>query len=155
MDGEFTIEHDTGLMEGTIGGGNILILGRSHAEVLAAAEAAVEAASVVPGVILPFPGRHGAVRLQGRLQVQDADRLHQRSLQPGSARRLEFAVGRRYRAVLELVMDGLTFEAVQESMRRALHAACAFGPEKGIQRITAGNYGGNLGRHHFHLKDLL
>ncbi len=27
MDGEFTIEHDTGLMEGTIGGGNILILG--------------------------------------------------------------------------------------------------------------------------------
>jgi formylmethanofuran--tetrahydromethanopterin N-formyltransferase len=155
MDGEFTVEHDTGLMEGTIGGGNVLILGRSHAEVLEAAEAAVAAASTVPGVILPFPG--GIVRSGSKVgskykglpaSTNGAFSPMLRG-EPGSL--LDSDTG----AVLELVMDGLDFEAVKESMRRALHAACAFGPERGIQRISAGNYGGNLGRHHFHLKDLL
>ena len=155
MDGEFTVEHDTGLMEGTIGGGNVLILGRSHAEVLEAAEAAVAAASSVPGVILPFPG--GIVRSGSKVGskykglVASSNGAFSPVLrgEPGSH------LGPETGCVLELVMDGLTFEAVRESMRRALHAAAAFGPERGIQRISAGNYGGNLGRHHFHLKDLL
>lgn len=155
MDGEFTVEHDTGLMEGTIGGGNILILGRTHAEVLAAAEAAVEAASTVPGVILPFPGgivRSGSkVGSKYKTLIASTNDAFSPVLRGEPHSQLDPDTG----AVLELVMDGLTFDAVQESMRRALHAACSFGPEKGIQRITAGNYGGDLGRHHFHLKDLL
>jgi formylmethanofuran--tetrahydromethanopterin N-formyltransferase len=54
--------------------------------------------------------------------------------------------------VYEIVIDGLSFDAVQAAMKRGLHAA-ATSPE--ILRITAGNYGGKLGKHHFHLKELL
>jgi formylmethanofuran--tetrahydromethanopterin N-formyltransferase len=55
-------------------------------------------------------------------------------------------------AVYEIVIDGLSFGAVQAAMKRGLHAAAA---SPGILQITAGNYGGKLGKHHFHLKDLL
>jgi formylmethanofuran--tetrahydromethanopterin N-formyltransferase len=29
------------------------------------------------------------------------------------------------------------------------------GANKGVTRVTAGNYGGKLGKHHYHLKDLI
>ena len=64
-------------------------------------------------------------------------------------------IARRIEAVLEIVIDGLSFAAVQEAMRAGLHAAAALGRGSGLRRIAAGNYGGKLGRHHFHLKDLL
>jgi formylmethanofuran--tetrahydromethanopterin N-formyltransferase len=40
-------------------------------------------------------------------------------------------------------------------MRTGLHAICERGAKEGITHITAGNYGGNLGPHHFHLKELI
>ena len=155
MDGEFLVEDKTGLSESAIGGGNVLILGRSHAEVLAAAEAAVAAAATVPDVILPFPG--GIVRSGSKVgskykgMIASTNNAYCPVLRgdPGSA------LGPDVECVLELVMDGLSFDAIKESMRRAVHAACAFGPEHGVTRISAGNYGGNLGRHHFHLRDLV
>jgi formylmethanofuran--tetrahydromethanopterin N-formyltransferase len=55
-------------------------------------------------------------------------------------------------AVYEIVIDGLSFDAVQSAMKRGLHAAAA-SPD--ILRITAGNYGGKLGKHHFYLRELL
>jgi formylmethanofuran--tetrahydromethanopterin N-formyltransferase len=57
--------------------------------------------------------------------------------------------------VLEIVIDGLTSEAVAEAMRAGLAAIIGLGPERGALRVGAGNYGGQLGRHHYHLKDLL
>jgi formylmethanofuran--tetrahydromethanopterin N-formyltransferase len=58
-------------------------------------------------------------------------------------------------SVLEIVIDGLTSEAVAEAMRAGLAAIIELGPERGALRVGAGNYGGKLGRHHYHLKDLL
>ena len=40
-------------------------------------------------------------------------------------------------------------------MRAGLAAIVEMGPEKGALRVGAGNYGGKLGRHHYHLKDLI
>ena len=57
--------------------------------------------------------------------------------------------------MLEIVIDGLTSEAVAEAMRAGLAAIVELGPERGALRVGAGNYGGKLGRHHYHLKDLL
>jgi formylmethanofuran--tetrahydromethanopterin N-formyltransferase len=54
-------------------------------------------------------------------------------------------------AVLEVVIDGLTPDAVGEAMRVGIRAAC--GP--GVVKISAGNYGGKLGKHQFHLHQLL
>jgi formylmethanofuran--tetrahydromethanopterin N-formyltransferase len=57
--------------------------------------------------------------------------------------------------VLEIVIDGLTSEAVGNAMRAGLAAIVEIGAERGALRVGAGNYGGKLGRHHYHLKDLV
>ena len=57
--------------------------------------------------------------------------------------------------VLEIVIDGLTDNAVREAMRAGLHAIIEMGPEQGAKRVGAGNYGGKLGPFHYHLKELL
>jgi formylmethanofuran--tetrahydromethanopterin N-formyltransferase len=53
--------------------------------------------------------------------------------------------------VLEIVIDGLALEPVREMMRRGLAAAA----QAGASHVTAGNYGGNLGPHHIHLRELV
>jgi formylmethanofuran--tetrahydromethanopterin N-formyltransferase len=155
MDGEFVCEHDTGVVDSAVGGGNLIFLGRDEAGTLRVAEAAAEAAGDVPDAILPFPG--GVVRSgskvgsrSGRLMAS-TNGAYCPTLKgrPGSA--LPPEVG----AVLEIVIDGLSDEAVRASMRAGLHAAAAIGADHGLVEITAGNYGGKLGRHHFHLRDLL
>jgi formylmethanofuran--tetrahydromethanopterin N-formyltransferase len=54
-------------------------------------------------------------------------------------------------AVLEIVVDGLDRAAIENSMRAGIEAAC----RPGIVEITAGNYGGKLGKHHFRLHALM
>jgi formylmethanofuran--tetrahydromethanopterin N-formyltransferase len=58
-------------------------------------------------------------------------------------------------AVLEIVIDGETSDAVAAAMRAGLKAVIDLGPKKGALRVSAGNYGGKLGKFHYHLKDLL
>ena len=59
MDGEFLCEDVVGTVKG-IGGGNLLICGRSQRETLDAARSAVTAIQALPDVIMPFPS--GIVR---------------------------------------------------------------------------------------------
>jgi formylmethanofuran--tetrahydromethanopterin N-formyltransferase len=54
-------------------------------------------------------------------------------------------------SVLEIVVDGLDRTSIENAMRAGLAAAC----RPGVVEITAGNYGGKLGKHHFHLHALL
>ena len=46
-------------------------------------------------------------------------------------------------------------DAVTAAMRAGLKAVIELGPKRGAVRISAGNYGGKLGKFHYHLKDLL
>ncbi len=54
-------------------------------------------------------------------------------------------------AVYEIVIDGIDLPAVEEATRVGIHAACV----PGVVKITAGNYGGNLGPFHIHLHKVL
>jgi formylmethanofuran--tetrahydromethanopterin N-formyltransferase len=54
-------------------------------------------------------------------------------------------------AVLEIVLDGLTADAVAAAMRVGIDAAC----RPGVHSISAGNYGGKLGPYHFHLRRVM
>ena len=150
MDGEFTCEDVFGTVKG-VAGGNFLILAESQAIGLAAAEAAVAAIAQVPCVILPFPGgivRSGSKvgsKYKGlRASTNDAYCPTLRAVVPT-------ALPEGVNAVYELVFDGLELAAVANATRVGVRAAC--GP--GVRRITAGNYGGKLGPHHFHLHELL
>jgi formylmethanofuran--tetrahydromethanopterin N-formyltransferase len=153
MDGEFLIEERFGVQK-AIGGGNFLILGKDQDATLAAAEAAVEAMRKVRGVILPFPG--GMVRAGSKVGARNYKKLPASTNdaycptlrgRPGVKSELPENVN----AVLEIVVDGLDRVAIENSMRAGIDAAC--GP--GIVQITAGNYGGKLGKHHFQLHALM
>jgi formylmethanofuran--tetrahydromethanopterin N-formyltransferase len=53
--------------------------------------------------------------------------------------------------VLEIVLDGLDAGAIEGAMRAGIAAAC----RPGVLAISAGNYGGKLGPHHFPLRTIM
>jgi formylmethanofuran--tetrahydromethanopterin N-formyltransferase len=150
MDGEFLCEDVVGTVKG-IGGGNLLICGRSQHETLAAARAAVAAINRGPDVILPFPS--GIVRAGSKvgskypaLKASTNDKWC-----PSLRGQTDTLLHEDEQAVYEIVIDGLTETAVAAAMKAGLEAAAS---SPGVLRISAGNYGGKLGPHHFHLRKL-
>ena len=150
MDGEFLCEDEFGTMKG-IGGGNLLICGRSQGDALVAARTAVRDITDVADTILPFPS--GFVRSGSKVGSHYADLKASTNDKwcPTLAGLTESALETQERAVYEIVIDGLTESAVAKAMKIGLEAARA---TDGVLRISAGNYGGKLGPHHFHLHRL-
>jgi formylmethanofuran--tetrahydromethanopterin N-formyltransferase len=151
MDGEFICEDRFGTVKG-VAGGNLLICGVEQAAALSAAEHAARAIRRLPDVIMPFPG--GIVRSGSKVGSKykklkaSTNDAYCPTLRAVVASELPAEAG----AVYEIVIDGLSPEAVQGAMRAGLHAAC---DTPGVVRVTAGNYGGKLGPYHFHLRELL
>jgi len=150
MDGEFTCEETFGTTKG-VAGGNIILLGSEPKATLAATEAAADAIRAVPGVILPFPGgiarsgsKVGSKYKALRASTNTAFSPSLRGLVPTI---LPPGVECGY----EIVIDGLTLEAVEQATALGLRA----GARPGILQITAGNYGGKLGPFHIRLVDVL
>jgi formylmethanofuran--tetrahydromethanopterin N-formyltransferase len=151
MEGEFLVQERFGMVEG-VGGGNIIILAEDVATALGAAEAAADAMRPVEGAILPFPGgiaRSGS-KVGSQYKALMASTNH--VLCPTLRAQVDDSdVPEGVGSVFEIVIDGLAPEPVAEAMRVGLEAAA----RSGAMRITAGNYGGSLGDHHFHLKELV
>jgi formylmethanofuran--tetrahydromethanopterin N-formyltransferase len=151
MEGEFLIEETFGMQKG-VGGGNFLILATDADRALAAAEASVAAMAERAGVILPFPG--GIVRSGSKVGSRRYPRMiattndaFSPTLRASTSSELPEGVN----SALEIVLDGTDAPAIERAMRVGIPAAC--GP--GVKTITAGNYGGKLGPHHFHLHKIL
>ncbi len=151
MEGEFLVDASFAIQPG-VGGGNILLLGKDLQRTLAAAEAAVEAMRKVQGVILPFPD--GVVRSGSKpgsrykelpASTNDAYCPTLRACAPKTS--LAENIG----CVLEIVIDGLDEVVVGEAMRVGMLAAA----DSGVEELSAGNYGGNLGQYQIGLHDLL
>lgn len=154
MDGEFLVEESATAVK-AIAGGNFLIEGDSPGSALAAARRAVEAITPLPGVITPFPGgvaRSGSKvgsRYRGlRASTNDA-------FCPTLRRRVKTLLHPEARCVYEIIINGLDAAAVAGAMRRGIHAACNATAPSGVLVISAGNYGGNLGKFHFRLHEVL
>lgn len=151
MDGEFLCEETTFLTK-AVGGGNFLILATHLDCALQAAERAIVAMRTIPGVIMPFPG--GVVRSGSK--VGSKYRVLPASTNdaycPTLRGRVASALHPDEDCVLEIVIDGLTTEAVEVATAAGIRAACKV---PGIRRISAGNYGGRLGQFHFHLRKVL
>ncbi len=150
MDGEFLCEDAFGTVQG-VGGGNLLICGRSQSEAIAAARCAVRNISDLEDVILPFPSgfvRSGS-KVGSKYSRLKASTSHRWC--PTLTARTDTALQAGENAVYEIVIDGLTETAVARAMRVGRDAAAGC---PGILRVSAGNYGGQLGPYHFHLKRL-
>ena len=154
MEGEFLMDNAFGV-QAAVGGGNLLFLGKELSSTIKSAEAAATAMRQVPDIILPMPG--GIVRSGSKpgsrykalpASTNDAFCPTLR----GSALKTELT--EEETCVLEIVIDGLDESSVADAMRRGMPAAAEAGGE-GLARITAGNYGGNLGQYHIGLHPLL
>jgi formylmethanofuran--tetrahydromethanopterin N-formyltransferase len=153
MDGEFVCEETAGVVR-AIGGGNLLIVADGVPQALAACEAAIAAMRRVDGVIMPFPG--GVVRSGSKIGSKYAalPASTNDAFCPTLAGITRTALDPGALAVLEIVIDGLTEEDVRSAMREGIAAICAIGAPGGVRRISAGNFGGKLGKFHFRLREI-
>ena len=153
MDREFLCEERRGWW--AVGGGNFLVLAKGQAEALAACEAAIAAMSKVPGAIMPFPG--GVVRSGSKVgsKYKALSASTNDAFCPTLRGTVESQLTPDVGAVLEIVIDGLADGDVRNAMGAGIQAVCELGAAGGVQRISAGNYGGKLGKFHFYLRKLL
>ena len=150
MDGEFLCEERFGSF--THGSdSNLILIGENRASTLGAAEAAVSAIRAAGGVIFPFPGgivRSGS-KVGSRYKALTASTYH--NYCPTLANEPDSLLRDGENCVYELVLCG----AREADLRRAMAAGIRAAARPGVCRITAGNYGGKLGRVFFPLHEIL
>ena len=151
MEGEFLVQEKFGMLK-AVGGGNFLILARSASAALAASEAAVDAMAGAAGVFLPFPG--GVVRSgskvgsrRSKTMIASTNDAFCPTLRAVTKSDLPEGVN----SVLEIVINGIDAPAISRAMRAGIDAAC----REGVVSISAGNYAGKLGPHHFYLRKIM
>ncbi len=152
MMGEFLIEKDLGFSKG-VAGGNFLIMGESQNSTLEAAEKAAGAVRDSPGVISSFPG--GVCASGSKVGSKRYKFMHATTNEAYCPTLREMVsdtlVPLDVNAVAEIVINGVSEDAVRGSMKAAIEAAAEI---KGIGRISAANYGGDLGNVHIRLHSL-
>jgi formylmethanofuran--tetrahydromethanopterin N-formyltransferase len=144
LGGEFVIDRRFGWREGLMGG-NLWFMGKDVDSALLAAERGAEAAARVPGVVLPFPGGIAASGSKAgsryRFSVASTyeafcptlrDRLQEAS-------RIPAGVG----SVMEIILNGKDLATIAAATQAAIAASAA---TPGLVTISAGNYGGRLGK---------
>jgi formylmethanofuran--tetrahydromethanopterin N-formyltransferase len=154
MDGEFVCQ-DTVCRQSAVGGGNFLVLAKTIHGALHACDSAVFAIKKLLGCITPFPGgvaRSGS-KVGSKYKMLGASTND--AFCPTLREQTKSYVLDQTSAALELVIDGLTPEIVGQAMRIGIQAACEVGPSCGVLKITGGNYGGKLGKYHYHLRQLM
>ena len=135
-----------------VGGGNFLILATTADAALAAAEAAADSMAAQPNVILPFPG--GVVRSGSKVgsrRIKSMIASTNDAFCPTLRAITQTALPEGVNSVLEIVVNGTDAPSIAAAMKSGIDAAC----RDGVVAITAGNYGGKLGPHHFHLRKIM
>ncbi len=149
LGGEFVVDRRFGYREGLMGG-NIWYFGRDVDAALAAAERGVAAIARMPGVIMPFPGgiAGSGSKAGSRYSFSVASTyekfcptLRERL---GAASGLPAGVG----SVMEIIIDGRDLKSIVDATQAAIAASR---DTPGLVRISAGNYGGRLGKSFIHL----
>jgi formylmethanofuran--tetrahydromethanopterin N-formyltransferase len=147
--GEFIIDRRFGYRDGLMGG-NLWFMGADEDAALLAAERALTAAMQTPGVIAPFPGgiASSGSKAGSRYKFTIAstyaefcptlrDKLGEQSKLPAGVR-----------SVMEIILNGRDLESITAATRRAIEASV---DTPGLLKISAGNYGGRLGKSFIYL----
>ena len=153
MQGDFVAEHNIGAQDG-IAGGNFFIMADNQMAALAAAENAVESIAQQEGTITPFPG--GIVASGSKVGFTNYKFMkattNEKYCPSIKAKIKDTKVPADVNAIYEIVINGLSVEAISKSMKAGIEAAVKI---PGVKKISAGNYGGTLGPYKFNLKELL
>lgn len=149
MDGEFLVEDRLGTSKG-VGGGNLIVQGADLLSTSNAVRRAVAAVADMPGVIMPFPG--GVARSGSKVGSRYKGLMASTSdaYCPTLRGRVPSKLHPDAQSAMEIVIDGVDAPTVGSAMQVALEAAAG----DRVVAITAGNYGGKLGKFHFQLRGL-
>jgi formylmethanofuran--tetrahydromethanopterin N-formyltransferase len=151
MEGNFIVEDGFGAQE-AVAGGNFMIFAENQASGLKAAEAAADAIRArAPDVIMPFPGgvcragsKAGSLKYKMKASTNHPYCPTLRTVVSDSV------VPENVNSVYEIVINGLTLDAVKNAMKQGVTAAAS---THGVVKISAGNYGGKLGPYKAFLKE--
>jgi len=146
----FVVERYLGYGHGVMGA-NFWVLCRTKKALRKAGQKALEAIHKAGGVVTPFDVCSAGSKPETRFPWIGPTTNHPfcPSLKPVLGRVSKVPVNVRY--VPEIVIDGVSIEAVKEAMRAGIKAASSV---DGVVRISAGNYGGKLGEFKIRLREL-
>ncbi|HUT17161.1 MAG TPA: formylmethanofuran--tetrahydromethanopterin N-formyltransferase [Acidobacteriota bacterium] len=153
MEGNFIVEDTFGAQE-AVAGGNFLMLAENQASGLKASEAAADAIRThATDVIMPFPGgicragsKAGSLKYKLKASTYHTYCPTLKTLVPDTH------VPENVNSVYEIVINGLTLDAVKNAMKQGVKTAAS---THGIAKISAGNYGGKLGPYKAFLKEAI
>jgi len=152
MSGDFLVEAELGIRAG-VAGGNFFILADNQPAGLLAADAAVDAIEAVAGAITPFPG--GIVASGSKVGSTKYKFLGASTNEKMCVTLKDEVEGcqipENVNGVYEIVIDGVDEEAVKAAMKAGIEAAVKI---SGVIQISAGNFGGNLGKYKIKLHEL-
>jgi len=149
LGGEFVVDRRFGYREGLMGG-NIWYFGKDVDSALAAAERGVSAIESIPGVIMPFPGGiAGSGSKPGSKYSFSFASTYERFCPTlrerlGETSGLPEGVG----SVLEIIINGRDLKSIIDATQAAIAATLE---TPNLVRISAGNYGGRLGKSFIYL----
>jgi formylmethanofuran--tetrahydromethanopterin N-formyltransferase len=144
LGGEFVLDRRFGYSEGLMGG-NLWYFGATEDAAMAAAEAGVAAVRQCPGVIMPFPGgiAGSGSKAGSKYSFMFASTYERYCPQLRDITAANSALPADVRSVMEIIMNGRNLAAIVQATQAAI-AASENTP--GLLRISAGNYGGRLGK---------
>ncbi len=134
--------------------GNFMIFAENQQAGLKSAEAAADAIRrYAPDVIMPFPGgvcragsKAGSLKYKMKASTNHPYCPTLRTLVPDSV------VPENVESVYEIVMNGLSLDAIKNAMKQGVTAAAS---TPGVVKISSGNYGGKLGPFKAFLKEAI
>ncbi|MCS4541935.1 MAG: formylmethanofuran--tetrahydromethanopterin N-formyltransferase [Euryarchaeota archaeon] len=150
MMGDFLIERYLGYAKGVMGG-NLWFFCKTEEAALKAGDKALEAINQISGVITPFDICSAGSKVETRYPEIGPTTNHPYCpTLRGKIKDSKVPAG--IESIPEIVINGISVGAVKEAMKVAIQSVKDL---EGIVKISAGNYGGKLGRYKIYLRELV
>jgi formylmethanofuran--tetrahydromethanopterin N-formyltransferase len=147
---DFIIEHRLGYAHGVMGA-NFWLMCTTKEAMNKAGEKALEAIHKVTGVVTPFDVCSAGSKPETHFpQIgPTTNHLYCPSLKKKFGEASKVPDGIRF--IPEIVINGISMDAVTQAMKAGIEAARRV---PGVENISAGNYGGKLGKYKINLREL-
>jgi formylmethanofuran--tetrahydromethanopterin N-formyltransferase len=148
---DFKIEHYLGYGRGIIGG-NFWYMCKNKRAVIEAGKKALKAIDQIENVITPFGVCSAGSKAETKYKQigPTTNHLYCPTLKKKLGSKSKVPIGIKY--IPEIVINGTTLDFVKKAIKVGIKAVSTV---KGVNVISAGNYGGKLGEHKIFIKEVI